>query len=403
MNLTENIQMAVRTLSANKLRSLLTMLGIIIGNASVISIVALGEGAKQYTQDQLESLGPNQLTIYTGGISEGEFGSLQDIPELTLDDVEAIAQQAPAVKEISPQILSNLQMTYGSRSLKSPVIGTTDGISYVRNLQVAKGRFLVPSDIQQTASTIVLGSTLATKLFGDQPPLGETIQLGNFNFQVVGVMAVKGSVLGTNYDDNAYVPITTMATQLSGRTSAKGIPIDVLELSAKDAPSIRAAAFQVTNILTSRHGRQDFSVFSNKSLQGLVNNVSAGLSLVLGAIASISLLVGGIGVMNIMLVSVSERTHEIGLRKAIGATERIILTQFLIEAILLSVIGGGIGIVVGAGGAFLVAIFSPLKPVVSVGAVILASGVSGTIGLVFGVVPARQAARLDPIVALRGQ
>lgn len=377
------------------------MLGIIIGNASVISIVALGQGAKQFTQDQLEALGPNQLTIYAGGNFE-DFGPLDDAAVLTLEDVDAIAQQAPAVKKIAPQISSQLQMAYGSRSNQAQVIGTTPGMLYVRSLQIEKGQFLRSSDVLQNTQTIVLGASLATDFFATGSALGKMIQVGDFNFQVVGIMAEKGSFFGSNYDNMAYVPITTMATQLSTRASPKGIPIDFLEISAQDAVSIRAAAFQISNILTNRHGRKDFSIFANKSLQDLTEQVTTGLSLVLGAIASISLLVGGIGVMNIMLVSVSERTHEIGLRKAIGATERVILTQFLIEAILLSVIGGFIGIGVGISGAFAISALSPLKPSVSIGAIVLATGVSGTIGLVFGVVPARQAARLDPIVALRG-
>ena len=402
MNLIENTQMAVRTLSANKLRSLLTMLGIIIGNASVISIVALGQGAENFTKDQLEALGPNQLTVYAGG-NWDESGLSNDFPVITLDDVAAVAEQAPAVKASAPQINRSQQLTHKTRSNQSEVIGTTPGMLYVRNLQMAKGQFISQADVQESSRSIVLGATLAKQLFKDEPALGQLVQVGDFNFQIVGVLAEKGSSFGIRYDDYSYVPITTMATQLDGRRSPKGIPIDFLELSAADAAGVRTAAFQVSNILTNRHGKKDFSLFANKSLQNLVGRVSAGLSLVLGAIAGISLLVGGIGVMNIMLVSVTERTHEIGLRKAIGATQGVILTQFLIEAILLSVFGGFIGIGVGSGAAFLIAVFSPLNPTVSMGAVVLATGVSGSIGLIFGVVPARQAARLDPIVALRGQ
>ncbi|MFG6098501.1 FtsX-like permease family protein [Leptolyngbyaceae cyanobacterium CCMR0082] len=398
MQFIENIQMAAKNLNANRLRSLLTMLGIIIGNASVITMVALGEGAKQFTQDQLESFGPNQLTIFA---SDEDLGPNDDAAEITLADVDAIASQAPAVLEIAPQINAQLQFTYGSRSRSGSVIGTTPGIGYVRSLTLAKGRFLTSTDLEQHAPVIVLGSALEKRLFGEASALGKMVQVGDFNFQVMGVMTSKGTLFGVNYDETAYVPITTMAYQLSGRQSPNGIPIDFLEISAQDSESIRAAAFQISNILTRRHGKKNFSVWANKSFQDMVAKITAGLSLMLAAIASISLLVGGIGVMNIMLVSVTERTHEIGLRKAIGATQRVILTQFLIEAIILSVAGGVIGIGLGTSGAVMVAAFSPLKPGITVNSILLATGVSGTIGLIFGVVPARQAARLDPIVALR--
>lgn len=374
------------------------MLGIIIGNASVIAMVAIGEGAKQFTQDQLESFGPNQLTIFAGG---EDLGPTDDVAEITLADVDAIATQAPAVYAIAPQINTNLQFTYGSRSRSGDIIGSTPGIAYVRSLQLARGRFLNSTDLDQHAQTIVLGSALEKRLFGDTSALGKMVQVGDFSFQVIGVMASKGTLFGVNYDETAYVPITTMAYQLSGRQSPNGIPIDFLEISAQDSDSIRAAAFQISNILTRRHGKKNFSVWANKSFQDMVGRITAGLSMVLAAIASISLVVGGIGVMNIMLVSVTERTHEIGLRKAIGATQRVILTQFLIEAIILSVAGGLIGIGLGTSGAMAIAIFSPLKPGITINSIVIATGVSGTIGLIFGVVPARQAARLDPIVALR--
>ena len=213
-------------------------------------------------------------------------------------------------------------------------------------------------------------------------------------------MQAKGSFAGSNEDDVAYVPIITMADQLAGRRSPYGIPIDYMEVSAQDKQSIRAAAFQINNILTRLHGKKDFVVVSDKSFQNLVGQIAVVLSLMLAAIASISLLVGGIGIMNIMLVSVTERTQEIGLRKAVGATQRDILSQFLIEAVILSVAGGLIGIVVGIGSATVVRVFTPLKPSVPLPAIALAVGVSGSIGLIFGVIPARQAARLDPIVAL---
>ncbi|WYL94425.1 MAG: ABC transporter permease [Gloeotrichia echinulata IR180] len=399
MNLLESTNMAVKTLTANKLRSTLTMLGIIIGNASVISMIAIGEGAQQFTQQQLESFGPNQLSVFPGG--ENTQGLNTEAAQMVLADAEAIVKLAPAVREVAPQISSNLQLSRQGRISKVNVTGTTSGILYVRNLRVSQGRFFDRIELEQNPRIVILGPAVARKLFGSENPLGQSVEMNNLSFQVIGVMQGKGAFMGNNPDETAYVPITTMAVQLVGKRSPLGIPIDYLELSAQNRASVRAAAFQTTNILTLRRGKKDFMVAANKSVQDLVSQVTGALSLVLTSIAGISLLVGGIGIMNIMLVSVTERTQEIGLRKAIGATQEAILTQFLIEAIILSVAGGLVGTGIGVGGAIIVGIFTPLQPTVPMSAILLAAGVSGSIGLIFGVAPARQAARLDPITALR--
>ncbi|VEP12516.1 ABC-type antimicrobial peptide transport system, permease component [Hyella patelloides LEGE 07179] len=400
MKFRESIDMAVKTLTANKFRSALTMLGIVIGNASVIAVVAIGQGAKQFTQQQLEAFGPNQLTIYA---SDGNNPGLSnEAAEIVLSDVTAITEQAVAVKEVAPQISSNYRLSYQGRFLSADVMGTTPGILYVRNLSMQQGNFFSNIDERQNTQVAVLGSAIADKLFNNQNPVGKTLQINGLSFQVIGLLKTKGASLGVNPDETVYVPITTMAQQLTGKKSPNGIPIDYLELSAQDKESIRAAAFQVTNILTRRHGKKDFNVFANKSLQDLMANITGTLGLVLIAIAGISLLVGGIGIMNIMLVSVKERTKEIGLRKAIGATEEAILSQFLIESIIVSIVGGAIGTGIGVSGILIIGVLTPMPALIPAGAIILATGVSGTIGLVFGVVPARQAAQLDPIVALRG-
>lgn len=399
MNIIESIKIAVKTLTANKLRSSLTMLGIIIGNSSVIAMIGIGQGVQNYTLAQLESYGSNLLSVFAGG--EDADNLISEEPTLVLSDAEAIFAQAPAVKKVAPQVSVRQTIVYRNRDTQVNIIGTTLEFLYVKNATVASGRFFNSSEQRQNALVITLGSVPAGKLFGNDNPVGKEVQINNISFQVIGVMKSKGSFGGVNQDDVVYVPISTMTTQIDGRQSAYGIPIDSIEVSAKYKQSISAAEFQISNLLTRRHGKKDFTVVANKSFQDLTNQVTGALTLMLAAIASISLLVGGIGIMNIMLVSVTERTQEIGLRKAIGATQQAILIQFLIEAMILSVAGGLIGTFIGIGSTIVVGILTPLKPSVSTTALTLAVGVSGSIGLIFGVVPARRAAQLDPIVALR--
>lgn len=399
MDLLESLRMAAKTLRTNKLRSGLTTLGIVIGNASVIALVGIGQGAQDYTLRQLDSFGPNRLVILPGG--DRAEGLRQQEPTLVLSDAEAIANQAPAVEGVAPQISASVRFTQGSNSTTASAIGTSPSYLPITSTAIAQGRFFDRSEQQQTAQVAVLGPELAQRLFGNTNPLGKSIQINTTTFQIIGITEAKGSFLGINRDNVAYLPITTMASQIAGRRSAFGVPVDYIEFSAANAESVRAAQFQVTNILTRLHGEQDFRVQTAQSVQDLVQSITGILSLLLSAIAAISLIVGGIGIMNIMLVSVTERTQEIGLRKALGATQRDILTQFLIEAIILSVAGGVVGTVIGVGGTAIVGVFTPLNPSVPFSAIVFAVGVSGSIGLFFGVIPARQAAKLDPIEALR--
>lgn len=395
--------MAATTLVANKLRSSLTMLGIIIGNASVIALVGIGQGAQRLASEQFEALGPNLLFIVPG--SQETRRTVLDMPKtLVLEDAQAIAKQVPSVQEVAPQINSRLLVTYRNRNTNTAVTGTTPEFLSVRNYDVARGRFITQLDLDRNNQVVALGADVANKLFGTSNPIGQTVRIKNTSFQVIGVMAAKGAFLGDNQDDTVLIPLTTMANRLVGRTSPYGTEVTFISVSAKNQDSIGAAKFQIENLLRLRHkitNEDDFTVRTQKDVLQIVDTITSGLTLLLAAIAAISLLVGGIGVMNIMLVSVTERTQEIGLRKAIGAQERDILIQFLIEAVILSAAGGIIGTVLGISVIQVVAMASPLKAGISPVAIVLAVSVSGGIGLFFGVVPARRAAKLDPIVALR--
>ena len=404
MDIVESVKMATTTLLANKLRSSLTMLGIIIGNASVIAMVGIGQGAQKLAAEQFESLGPNVLFVTPG--SRRSRNTTFDLPRtLVLADSEAIASQVPSVKEVAPQINSQELITYRNKNSNSSITGTTPEFLSVRSFDVAKGRFITNLDLQKNNQVVVLGSDLATRLFSNTDPIGKSVRVKNVSFQVIGIMETKGSFLGTNQDDSAFVPLTTLANRVVGRRrSPYGVQVNLISVSAKEEASMGAAQFQIENLLRLRHkinNYDDFTVSNQKDLLQTVNTVTSGLTLMLAAIAAISLIVGGIGIMNIMLVSVTERTQEIGLRKAIGATQQDILIQFMIEAVMLSAAGGVLGTTLGISGVVVVGALSPLQAVVSPLAVVVAVCVSGGIGLFFGVVPARRAAQLDPIVALR--
>ena len=403
MDFIESSKMAVKTLTANKLRSALTMLGIIIGNSSVIAMIGIGQGAQRLASEQFESLGPNVLFVSPG--NTGGRGRTSDLPRtLVLNDAKAIASQVPSIRDVAPQRQSQLPIVYRNLRSSSLIVGTTPSFLSVRSFDMAKGRFISDQDVERNTQVVALGSEIATRFFGNRDPIGEQIRIKGVSFQVVGVMQSKGAFLGNNQDDAAYIPITTQANRLSGRTSPYGLDLTFISVTAKDEASIRAAEFQMTNLLRLRHkitAEDDFTVQTQKDILKIVSTITGGLTAMLAAIAGISLLVGGIGIMNIMLVSVTERTSEIGLRKAIGASQRDILIQFIIEAVLLSAAGGLIGTGIGVGGILVVSALTPLKAAVSPIAIVLAVGISGGIGLFFGVVPARRAAQLDPIVALR--
>jgi putative ABC transport system permease protein len=403
MDFLESLSMASRTLLANKMRSSLTMLGIIIGNASVIIMVGVGQGAQKLASEQFEALGPNVLFVVPGS-RETQNTSLDFPRTLVLADAEAIAAQVPSVAAVAPQRQNQQFITYRNKNLQTLVVGTTPEFMAVRSFELDRGRFITDLDVKRNNQVVAIGSDIADRVFGPTNPIGESLRVKGVSFEVVGVMKRKGAFMGVNQDDAVYVPITTMVNRVTGRTSPYGLDLTFISISAVNEASVAAAQFQITNLLRLRHQittKDDFTVESQKDILQIVGAITGALTIMLAAIAGISLVVGGIGIMNIMLVSVTERTQEIGLRKAIGASEQDILIQFMIEAVILSVAGGLVGTSIGVGGILLVGSFTPLNAGISWSAIALATGVSGAIGLFFGVLPAQRAAQLDPIVALR--
>ncbi len=399
----ETVGMALSTLRANRLRSLLTMLGIVIGNASVITLVGVGRGAQNLAEGQLSNLGANVLFVVPGNNDTRRQGI--DFPKtLVLEDAKAIAEQVPSVNRVAPQITLSEVVQVGGLSGSASVLGVTPEFLPVRQFEMEQGRFFSTSDLDSASNVVVIGPDLAAKMFPAQEALGRILRIRNQAFEVIGVLAPKGAVFGQNQDENAYIPLNTMVNQLSGRDPTYGISLNFISVEARDAESINAAAFQITNLLRQRHRilrEDDFAVRSQKDALTIVSTITGGLTLMLGAIGGVSLLVGGIGIMNIMLVSVSERTAEIGLRKALGARSGDVLLQFLVESLVLASLGGAIGTAVGIGTVALVGVVTPLPAAIGTGTVLLTVALSGSIGLFFGVVPARRAAQLDPIVALR--
>ncbi|MFM8604057.1 MAG: ABC transporter permease [Cyanobium sp.] len=399
----ESVSMALDTLRANRLRSLLTMLGIVIGNASVITLLGIGRGAQELAAGQLSSLGANVLFVVPGTNDTRRQG-IQLPKTLVLEDARAIAEQVPSVKRVAPQITLNEVIQSGALSATASVTGVTPEFLPVRSFEVAQGRFFDDSDLRGARNVVVIGPDLREKLIPTGQAIGRQLRIRDQSFQVIGVMGPKGAVFGSNQDEAAYIPLTTMVSRLSGRDPTYGVSLSFISVEARDEKSTGAASFQITNLLRQRHRilrEDDFVVRSQKDAQQIVGTITGGLTLMLGTIGAVSLLVGGIGIMNIMLVSVSERTEEIGLRKALGARSDDVLVQFLVESLVLASLGGVIGSAVGLGTVAVVALLTPLPATISAGMVLFTAGLSGSIGLFFGVVPARRAACLDPIVALR--
>ena len=403
ISIKEALGMATKTLVSNKLRSSLTMLGIIIGNASVITLVGLGRGAQTLAKNQLSNLGANVLFIVPGNNDTRRRG-ISFPKNLVLEDALAISNQVPTVKKVAPQISANEIVQSNSKSLSISIAGVTPEFLEVRSFEIDKGRFLSKSDVNSARSYVVIGPDLNEEFFKNNSSLGKKIRIKDHTYEIIGILKPKGAVFGSNQDKNAYIPLTTMVNRITGKDSTYGVSLSFISVEAINKNATSAAKFQITNLLRQRHKiirDDDFAVRSQEDALNIVTNITSGLTFLLAGIGAVSLVVGGIGIMNIMLVSVSERTEEIGLRKAIGAKQSDILIQFLIEALILSTIGGLIGTTTGLSGVFLLSLITPLPASVGITTTLSTMIISGSIGLIFGVLPAKRASKLDPIVALR--
>lgn len=388
---------AWRALAGHRLRSLLSLLGVAIGIAAVVVLTALGEGARRYVVGQFTSIGSNLLLVLPGRTeTTGGFPGIGGVAhDLTLADAEALRRQIPAIAHLAPLVIATESVSSGERSRQVAILGTTSEMAVVRELRTARGEFLPPGDLPRGAPLVVLGATTAKELFPGQEPLGQVVRLAGFRARVIGVLAPRGQQLGMDMNEVAILPVAT-AMRLFNRSSLFRVLIKVR--GHAELPTVRR---QVLALLADRHGEEDVTVLTQDAVVSSFASILDVLTLALAAIAAISLSVAGIGIMNVMLVAVSERVAEIGLLKALGAGGRQILAVFLTEAAMLSLAGGLVGLAVGGLGVrILVGFFPALPAATPTWAIVSALVVSAGVGIVFGLLPARRAARLDPVTAL---
>jgi len=408
MNFLATLRIALNALRVNKLRSALTMLGIIIGVAAVIVMIAVGNGAQAKVEDQVRSLGSNIIMVLSGstlaGGARGGAGSQQTITE---DDAYALGREVDAIQAAAPTLRGAGQVVAGNSNWSTSFIGTTTDYFEVRDWGIAEGRGFEPSDLNSAAKVVLIGQTVAKNLFGDESPLDQVIRIRKVPLTVIGVLERKGqNMMGQDQDDVALMPISTARKRVLGSGLAKSRSVNSIMVKVRDGVDMSLAENSMKELLRGRHRLQagqedDFTVRNLSEILQAQEASSKVLALLLAAVASVSLLVGGIGIMNIMLVSVTERTREIGLRMAVGARTNDILTQFLVEAVTLSLLGGLIGLLLGVGGAFLIGELAGWRTELSAAAVMLAVGFAAAVGVFFGFYPARKASRLLPIEALR--
>ena len=392
MRFAEAFRVALDALRANRLRSILTMLGVIIGVAAVVILVAIGSGAKAEVEKQVEGLGSNLILVVPGSL---EIGGAPSASRLELTDVELLGRAVGDASAVATTVQSGELVRVGDKEVFTTINGTNETVVNVFDRPIARGRYISAADVDTRRRVAVLGSSSARKLFGDVDPIGRQVTIAGVRFRIIGTFVDVGSTFGVDRNAEIHVPVTS-AQRLFGVER-----IDALAVKAPTIDSIPAIQKRILDALAEKYPGDKFSAVTQTQILGTIGQILGLLTLVLAAIAAISLLVGGVGVSNIMLVSVRERTREIGLRKALGARQRDILVQFLIEAVLLTSIGGLIGIALGVSASLAASALSPLPAQISWWSPLLAFGVSAGVGIFFGVAPARRAGRLDPVVALR--